>query len=174
MPRRLPPYALIDRTLPPGLHPYLAVLPRAAGSPAMRRIATPEIPAATLLAGARIRLEESEGYAWIDDETPCIVLTSWYYRNGARLDLYLDLLHELTHLRQLAQGMDVWDQRYQYVDRITEIEGYAVAVEEGRRLGMTDVDVVRHLSNPWMTSADVERLAAHIGRFLAERPYGSL
>ena len=29
--------------------------------------------------------------------------------------------------------MDLWDERFAYVDRITEIEGYAVAVEEGRR-----------------------------------------
>jgi len=63
--------------------------------------------------------------------------------------------------------LDLWDERFAYVDRPTEIEGYAVAIEEGRRLGMTGEDVVDHLATPWMTAADTVRLLAHIDGFLA-------
>jgi hypothetical protein len=51
--------------------------------------------------------------------------------------------------------------------RPTEIEGYAVAVEEGRRLGMSEDEIVVHLSNPWMSPTDVRELLAGIDRFLA-------
>jgi hypothetical protein len=63
--------------------------------------------------------------------------------------LYLDLLHELTHLRQLDEGLDLWDERFAYVHRPTEIEGHAIAIEEGRRLGMTSEDVSDHLAALW-------------------------
>lgn len=162
----LPAYARVVRGLRGGSHPFLALLPRAAESPATTRIGTPDIPVGQLLAETVVDIEPGDGYVYVDVGQPAIVLREGYYRHGADLDLYLDLLHELTHMRQLAQGFDLWDERFAYVDRFTEIEGYAVAVEEGRRLGMSDADVMRHLSNPWMTDGDVRRLADHIVRFL--------
>jgi hypothetical protein len=156
----VPDYGVVVRGLAPGMHDFLELLPRAAESPALRRVAPDPDLRDRLLRGARVRLEEMRGYCWVDDDVPCVVLSLAYYRNGGDLDLYLDLLHELTHLRQVAEGRDVWDERLPYVDRPTEIEGYAVAIEEGRRLGMSEADVVRHLSNPWMTADDVTPLLA--------------
>jgi hypothetical protein len=161
-PRQVPDFARVVRGLPAGMHDYLVLLPRAAESPALARIAPDPAVREHLLRGARVRIEVMDSYCWVDDDVPCIVLSADYYRDGEDLDLYLDLLHELTHLRQVAEGKNVWDESVAYVDRPTEIEGYAVAIEEGRRLGMTDKDVLRHLSNPWMSAADVERLIASI------------
>ena len=53
------------------------------------------------------------------------------------------------------------------MDRPTEIEGYAVAVEEGRRLGTSSEDISDHLATPWMTADDTARLLAHVEGFLA-------
>ncbi len=158
----LPEFARVVRGLPDGMHAYLELLPRAAESPALRRIAQDDAARKRLLAGAQVRIEKMRSFCWVDIVVPCIVLNTGYYRDGNGLDLYLDLLHELTHLRQVAEGRNVWDDSYDYVDRPTEIEAYAVAVEEGRRLGMTDEDVVHHLSNPWMSEADVAKLVANI------------
>jgi len=163
----LPDYACVDRTLLRGEHPYRAILPRIAESPAARRIESPSTPMSWLLENARVRIVRRRGYVWIDDEARTIVLVEDYYRRGAAVDLYLDLIHELTHLRQLAEGQNVWDERFPYVDRPTEIEGYAVAVEEGTRLGMQEAEILEHLSNPWMTRADVLRLRENIALFLA-------
>ncbi len=162
----LPDYAQVVRVLGRGEHPFLALLPHVARSPAARRIESPKTPLPRLLKAALVRIESLKGYIWIDDEAPAIVLVENYYRAADSLDLYLDLIHELTHLRQLAEGHDVWDERYRYVDRPTEIEGYAIAVEEGLRLGMTEVEIIDHLSNPWMTRADVRRLRKNIEIFL--------
>ena len=39
-------------------------------------------------------------------------------------------------------------------------------IEEGLRLGMTEAKIFQHLSNPWMTTAEVRRLRKNVERFL--------
>jgi hypothetical protein len=162
----LPEYAHVVRTLSAGIHPYRLLLPRIEESPAVRWIESPTTPLGPLLDSARVKIKPGQGYAWVDIKIPAIVMIEEYYRVANPLDLYLDLVHELTHLRQLAEGRDLWDHSLDYVDRPTEIEGYAVAVKEGIRLGMSEDEVIRHLSNPWMSDAEVARLRTNIDRFL--------
>ncbi len=162
----LPEYARVVRTLPLGEHEYRALLPRLRESPASLRIESPATPLESLLDNARVRIEQRKGYVWVDDDVPAIILVEDYYKRGRALDLYLDLIHELTHLRQLAEGRNLWDETRPYVERTTEIEAYAVAVEEGFRLGMTEPQIIRHLSNPWMTENDVRGLRENIRQFL--------
>jgi len=162
----LPEYAQVIRTLSCGDHPYRSLLPRLEKSPAARRIESPTTPIASLIDSARVRIQSGDGYLWIDVNIPAIMLIENYYRKANSVDLYLDLAHELTHLRQLAEGKNLWDRSLHYVNRPTEIEGYAVAVEEGLRLGMTEAQIMRHLSNPWLSSAEVKRLRKNIQQFL--------
>jgi hypothetical protein len=162
----LPEYALVVRTLQTGLHPYRTLLPRIDESPALQRIQSPATPIGPLLDSARVQIRRRDGYCYVDVKIPAIVLSEDYYFQANPLDLYLDLIHELTHLRQLAEGVNIWDHSLEYVDRPTEIEGYAVAVEEGIRLGMSEAEVTRHLSNPWMSEAEVARLRNNIDLFL--------
>lgn len=164
---RVPDFGLLNRNLPAGYHPYLDVLPGAAKSPALARIEPDSIQRERLLADAMVHIKPGGGFAYVDVEMPAIVLAEHYYRTGSDLDLYMDMLHELTHIRQHHEGLDLWDERYAYVDRPTEIEGYAIAVEEGRRLGMDDDDIIDHLTNPWMDEEDVLRLLENTRAFLA-------
>ena len=166
----LPAFAKLNRDLEAGLHPYLTIFPGARESPAMRLICPDEKACEDLLSTTMVRIQRGAGFAYVDVEVPCIVLAEEYYRTGTDLDLYLDMLHEVTHIRQHHEGKDLWDERFTYVDRITEVEGYAVAVEEGRRLGMSDQDVIHHLSNPWMDEEDVQQLLRNIQSFLAAHP----
>lgn len=166
---KVPEFGQLARDLPPGLHPYLRIFPRAAESPGLARIEADPKKREELLRTCLVLIKPGAGFAYVDVETPCIVLAEEYYRTGTALDLYLDMLHEITHIRQHHEGRDLWDERYAYVDRITEIEGYAVAVEEGRRLGMSDEEVVAHLSNPWMDAEDVRKLQQNVTDFLAGR-----
>jgi hypothetical protein len=167
---QLPEYAVVNRSLGCGVHPYRLLLPRFEESPAARRIETPTIPIGPLMDGARVKIKKGEGYLYVDVKIPAITLIEDYYRRANALDLYLDLAHELTHLRQLAEGRNIWDHSLHYVDRPTEIEGYAVAVEEGIRLGLTEEEVIQHLSNPWLDDDEIDRLRKNIDRFLAECP----
>ena len=163
----LPDFARVVRRLPGGEHRFEDLLPLARKSPALRRIAPRIKDRSALLAAARVLLCGRRGYAFVDVEAPRIVLSERHYATGSDLDVYLDLLHELTHLRQIGEGFDLWDDCFEYVERPTEVEAYAVAVEEGRRLGMTPVAVLEHLKNPWMTRAQVARLLDHVDGFLA-------
>jgi hypothetical protein len=138
-------------------------------SPGLARIEPDPARRRKLLEEALVYVKPGGGFAYVDVETPCIVLAEDYYRTGSDVDLYMDMLHELTHIRQHHEGLDLWDERFAYVDRPTEIEGYAVAVEEGRRLGMDDEDIIEHLTNPWMDEEDVQRLLRHTQVFLAKR-----
>jgi hypothetical protein len=166
----LPEYAQVVQTLPSGDHPYRRLLPRIDESPVVRRIESLLTPFGTLLDSARVRIKKREGYCFVDITIPAIVLSEEYYLKANPIDLYLDLAHELTHLRQLAEGQNLWDHSLHYVDRPTEIEGYAVAVEEGLRLGMTEADIMHHLSNPWMNESETARLRNNIERFLLDNP----
>ena len=166
----MPAYAAINRMLGLGTHPYLDLLPGAALSPALRRVERDPTARARLLSGARVKIALTPDYAHINDKEGTIVVSWWYYHLGANLDLYLDLLHELTHLRQLRDGHDLWDARHPYTERPTEVEGYAVAVEEGRRLGMDEARVLAHLNQPWLTLDEVRALVTRIDALLAASP----
>ncbi len=163
----LPEYAWVNRKLGLGTHRYLDLFPGAAQSPALQRISRDASVREALLRDAKVQVWPIPGFAFINVRKPAIVLSWFYLKRGRDLDLYLDLLHELTHLRQHSEGAELWDKRFSYVDRITEIEGYAVAVEEGMRLGMSEDEVIKHLHNPWMTAEHVARLRKHIDQFLA-------
>lgn len=162
----LPEYAQVVRTLGRGTHPYRSLLPRFEESPAVRLVETEAFPIGPLLDNALVRIKTHKGYCFVDVQIPAIVLSDDYYARANPLDLYLDLAHELTHLRQLEEGRNLWEHSIPYVDRPTEIEGYAVAVEEGLRLGMTEEQIIRHLSNPWLNDGEVARLRKNIEQFL--------
>jgi len=164
---RLPEYASVNRAVGLGTHAFLELLPGAASSPALRRIAGDGSARAALLRDAKVRVLPIPGYAFINVRKPCIELSWFYLKRGRGRDLYLDLLHELTHLRQHSEGAELWDPKFGYVDRPTEIEGYAVAVEEGIRLGMSDEEILSHLHNPWMSAAAAARLRRNVDEFLA-------
>lgn len=169
----LPEYARVVRGLPCGDHPYLSLLPRIAESPVRRRIETAKTPFGPLVDNAVVRIKKRDkGYCYVDVLVPAVTVTQFYYLNGHDLDLYLDLAHELTHLRQHLEGENIWDHDTPYVDRDTEVEGYAVAIEEGLRLGMTEADIMNHLSNPWMDQEEVTRLRNNAEQFLADHPIG--
>src|SRR5256885_9554778 len=86
-----------------------------------------------------------------------------YLKRGGEKNVYLDVPPELTHIRQWHAGKELWDRRYNYVDRPTEIEAYQVAVDEARRLGMTDREIAEYLRVEWTSREEHERLCHHLG-----------
>jgi len=99
------------------------------------------------------------GYMWIDNEDGSLIVSSRYVNNGDRTDIYLDLIHELVHVRQFLEGKQLFDVEYDYADRPTEIEAYRHSVEEARRLGLDDQQICQYLRTEWMSYDDLKRLA---------------
>jgi hypothetical protein len=88
-----------------------------------------------------------------------LIISITYLMNGDFRDLYLDIIHELTHVKQFLDGKPLFDRHFAYVDRPTEIEAYRNAVVEARRLGMTDRQILEYLRTEWMSDDDLKRLA---------------
>jgi len=99
------------------------------------------------------------GYMGVNPFNGHLMVNPRYLNNGDRLDIYLDLIHELVHIRQLMEGKELFDTSYSYVERPTEIEAYRYAVIEAKRIGQTDARICEYLKTDWMSDHDLKRLA---------------
>jgi hypothetical protein len=100
------------------------------------------------------------GYMWVDSRNGHLMINTNYLNKGDKIDIYLDLIHELVHTRQFLQGRELFDEQYSYIDRPTEIEAYRHAVEEARRIGLPDERICQYLKTEWMKKQDLQKLAA--------------
>jgi len=108
-------------------------------------------------------VEEKDHYMYVKNEDGSIVVGLEHLQKSNSRILYLDIVHELVHVRQQRAGLDLYDKSYSYVDRPTEIEAYKIAVSEAKRLGMSDEEILDYLQVGWITPEEHERLAAHVG-----------
>jgi hypothetical protein len=99
------------------------------------------------------------GYMGVNDFNGHLMVSARYLREGDRTDIYLDLIHELVHVRQFMEGKELFDVHYSYTERPTEVEAYRIAVEEARRIGLSDERICQYLKTEWMSDEDLKRLA---------------
>jgi len=102
------------------------------------------------------------GYMWVNGSNGHLIVNSRYLKNGDRLDIYLDVIHELAHIKQLMEGKELFDRNYKYVERPTEIEAYQYAVTEAKRLKLNDEWICRYLKTEWMSNEDLKQLARNL------------
>src|SRR6266550_4693340 len=125
------PVVRANRKVKAGKHAILDVFPGLDKSVAFRAI-FPDGLREEVLRDCRIDVVPEDMYMYIDDEAGNVVAGLGYLKTGEEKIVYLDVLHELTHIRQWHARKELWDRRYNYVDRPTEIEAYQVAVDEAR------------------------------------------
>ncbi|MDH5793416.1 MAG: hypothetical protein OEZ18_02495 [Candidatus Bathyarchaeota archaeon] len=99
------------------------------------------------------------GYMWISGLDGHLIVSSRYLKNGDRIDIYLDLIHELVHVKQFMEGKKLFDTSYDYTERPTEIEAYGYAVKEAKRIGLNDAQICQYLKTEWMSHEDWKNLA---------------
>ncbi len=99
------------------------------------------------------------GYMYVDSSNGHLVVSAPYLNRGDKVDIYLDLIHELCHVRQLMEGKELFDSRYRYVERPTEVEAYRYTVKEAKRIGLSDKRICQYLKTEWMSDSDLKRLA---------------
>ncbi len=114
---------------------------------------------AEVLANLRVEFTWIRSYMWVSGTDGHITISSYYLNNGNKIDIYLDLIHELVHVKQFMEGKQLFDSNYSYVDRPTELEAYRHAVEEARNLGLTDERICTYLKTEWMTDEDLKHIA---------------
>ena len=111
-----------------------------------------------VLTDLEVEIEDGKGYMRINDKKGSIMVNAKYLKEGEESYIYLDVVHELVHIRQHMEGKELWDKRYAYVDRPTELEAYQVAVKEARRLGLREEKIVDYLKVEWVTDEEFKRL----------------
>ncbi len=152
----------INRRLGPGPKALTAVFPGLDRDPHFLGLFSDGLRE-EVLANTKVNLVTEDAYAYIDDERGWVNLGLSYLKTGEEKTLYLDILHELTHIRQWHAGKELWDRRYSYVDRPTEIEAYETAVRVGRDLGMSDGEIADYLRVEWTSHEDHLRLCKRLG-----------
>jgi coenzyme F420-reducing hydrogenase delta subunit len=60
------------------------------------------------------------------------------------------------------EGKELFDSHYSYTERPTEVEAYRHAVEEARRLGLSDARICEYLKTEWMSEKELEQLASTV------------
>jgi hypothetical protein len=107
----------------------------------------------------RIEFRSGRGYMGVSSEDGHIRINAQYLNTGRFIDLYLDIIHELVHVRQFLDGRELRDPHYAYVDRPTEIEAFQYTVAEARRLGLTEPQIQEYLRTEHMSDEQFRRLA---------------
>jgi len=115
-----------------------------------------------ILRNLKVQFTWFGGYMFVDGQDGHIVISSRYLNNGDKIDIYLDLIHELVHVRQFMEGKQLFDSHYGYTDRPTEVEAYRYAVQEARNLGLSDERICLYLKTEWVSDEDFKRLAKHV------------
>ena len=108
------------------------------------------------------------GYMGVSDDDGHLMVNKRYLSTGNKQDIYLDIIHELCHVKQHMEGRDLFDPLYDYVDRPTEIEAYRYAVQEAKRLGLSAMEIRVYLKTEMMSYAVLDKLIRNMGVDLEE------
>jgi hypothetical protein len=115
-----------------------------------------------VLRNLRVEFFGRKGYMGVSDEDGHLFISADYLNNGDLIDIYLDIIHELVHVKQFMEGKKLFDDNFSYVERPTEIEAYRITVEEAKRLGLSDERILQYLKTEWMSEEDLKKLAKTI------------
>jgi N-acetylglutamate synthase-like GNAT family acetyltransferase len=134
--------------------PFVEVFSGFEAIESVRRLFGPDTD--EVIAKLKISLDSPRGYLRVDGETGNIIINPEYLKTGHERHLYLDVIHELTHVRQFREGRELYDRRFAYFERPTEIEAYKVAVDEARRIGMDKEEIIEYLRVEWVTEEEFQ------------------
>jgi hypothetical protein len=99
---------------------------------------------------------------FVDNDNGSITIGLTHLRRSSGEFLYLDIIHELCHVKQHLQGRNLYDRSKTYVDRETEIDAYLITVQEARRIGLNDHAISNYLRVAWITPEEHKRLARRL------------
>jgi len=115
-----------------------------------------------ILQNLKVEFSGRRGYMGVSNIDGHLTISAEYLNKGDIIDIYLDIIHELTHVKQFIDKKELFDEHYRYVDRPTEIEAFGNAVKEARRLGLSEERIYKYLRTDWMSDEDCVRLAENL------------
>jgi hypothetical protein len=115
--------------------------------------------AEAMLCSLVVEFTEETCYMKVSDIDGRLLVNPTYLESGDTVDLYLDVIHELVHVRQFMNGRSLYKKNQSYVERETEIEAYQIAVIEARVLGLSDGEIRGYLESELLNNEELARLA---------------
>ncbi|MGD0637210.1 MAG: hypothetical protein ABSA72_04135 [Nitrososphaerales archaeon] len=98
------------------------------------------------------------GYMSVSDEDGHILISTNHLKKAEMKVLYLDVVHELYHVKQFMEGKKLFQDEFEYVDSPIEVPAYKFTVEEAKRIGMSMTEIVEYLKVEWVTEEQHARL----------------
>ncbi len=151
----------IIRKAKPTTYPFTTYFKGFEKVEAVRRIFDTETE--KVLANLKVEFAGFRGYMGVSEADGHLLISAKYLNEGNKTDLYLDIIHELVHVKQFMERKELFDSDFTYVERPTEIEAYRYAVQEARRLGLSEKRICEYLKTEWMSDADFRRLVKSVG-----------
>jgi len=152
----------IERKAPIRLYPFEKFFRGFASTPPIRELFGKKAP--SILRKLKVEFFSPPfGYMGTSDADGHLIVSSHHLKTSDLRTLYLDVVHELCHVKQFRAGRPLFDRKRKYVDTPTEIEAYTFTVKEGKRIGMTNAQLLEYLKVEWVDEADHRRLAKRVG-----------
>jgi hypothetical protein len=98
------------------------------------------------------------GYMSVSDEDGHLLISTNHLRNADLRVLYLDVVHELFHVKQFMEGKNLFQNEFEYVDSPIEVPAYKFTIEEAKRIGMKTSEIIEYLKVEWVTEEQHARL----------------
>ena len=147
----------IVRNAEVSMHPFMRYFKGFEKLEAVRRIFGEKT--LEVLENLKVEFAGMRAYMGVSDSDGHLLVGASYLKDGDIIDIYLDVIHELVHVKQFMEGRELFDSDFRYIERPTEVEAYQVAVEEARRLGLSDERICSYLKTEWMSEEDFMKLA---------------
>ena len=148
----------INRRLDPGQYSLAEVFSNLRACEILGTIFADAEEIAEVLARTRVVVADHAHEMFVDNNDASITVGLSHLRNAPEEFLYLDIIHELCHVKQHIEGRNLYDRTKSYVDRETEIEAYRITVREARRIGLNDDAIDCYLRVSWITPEEHQRL----------------
>jgi hypothetical protein len=103
------------------------------------------------------------GYMSVSDEDGHLLISAHHLKNSEPRVLYLDVVHELFHVKQFMEGKKLFPEGFEYVDSPIEVPAYEFTVKEARRIGMTREEIAEYLKVEWVNPEQHARLLKTLG-----------
>ena len=158
----------MNRRIAAGKHPLPKVFPGLATDPGFVTLFGDDGARKEVVDKCYIEAVPEDMYMYIDDSDGHIVAGLEYLKTGEPWVLYLDVLHELVHIRQWREGKHLWDRRYAYVDRPTEVEAYQFAVDRAKAMEIPEREIADYIRVEWVSKKEHERLCRRLGIRIVE------
>jgi hypothetical protein len=165
----------VSRDIPVGRHPLLAVFPDLEKLPPAQKLEPDSDRRARLFEDTCIEVVDADMWMYVApwDVPPsfrgrwkpvvspgsdCIVVGQGHLRESPALMLFMDIYHELCHVRQRQGGANLWEPGVSYVERWTEVEAYRFVVDEARVLGVSNEFLREYLKVEWISAKEHRQL----------------